>query len=317
MGRWACGSVGGWYEEAGPRTLWPKSPPAHQPHTPKPFCNPRHTRRVGFLARMEPVLEWGMSRPFVVGGFHLAGEMMPQVLFGLQSAFSLWMLVDAIRRGVACYWYAIILMPFGEIVYFFTVKVHDAEFLWLKNAFQSLTIKKPTLDQLRYRSEHSPCYENHVALAAALHDRKEYHEACGLFERVLRTNGDSSEALFGLACSQMGLEDYQSAAENLKALLKVEPAYNDYEGWTMLAGCLHRTGRLEEAVALTGQLVEKSPRLSHRIHHAHYLRLVERREESRQQLETALQEHRHAPRFLRRRQGALSRQAKQMLRQLA
>lgn len=242
---------------------------------------------------------------------------MPRVLFGLQSAFSLWMLVDAIRRGSAYYWYPVILMPFGEVVYFFTVKIYDPEFLWLRTAFQGLTTKKPTLDQLRYRSEQSPCYENQVALAAALHDGKQYHEACGLFGSVLRSNGDSSEALFGLASSQMGLEDYSSAAENLKTLLQLEPAYNDYEGWTMLAGCLHRTGRLEEAVELTARLVEKSPRMSHRIHHAHYLRLVERREESRSQLETALQEHRHAPRFLRRRQGAWVRQAKQMLRQLA
>ncbi len=241
---------------------------------------------------------------------------MPRVMFGLQSAFSLWMLVDAAQRGAAYYWYPIILMPFGEIVYFFTIKVHDPEFLWMKNLFQRVTTKKVTLDELRYRREQSPSYENQVALAVALHDEKQYQEARGLFENLLKDYPESSEALFGLASCLVGLEDYSTAVEPLQALRRLEPTYKDYEGWTSLSNCLHRTGRLEEAVEVAAELVDKSPRLNHRIYYSHYLRLSGRKEESRDQLEKGLLEHRHAPRFLRRRQGAWARQAKQMLRRL-
>ncbi len=241
---------------------------------------------------------------------------MPRVIFGLQSAFSLWMLVDAAQRGPAYYWYPIILMPFGEIVYFFTVKVHDPEFLWMKSFVHRLTTKRVTIDELRYQREHSPSYENQVALAMALHDEKQFQEARGLFEGLLRNYPESSESLFGLALCLVGLEDYASAVEPLQRLRCQEPAYKDYEGWTILANCLHRTDRLEEAVEVARELVEKSPRLNHRIYYAHYLRLVQRINESREELETGLLEHRHAPRFLRRQQGAWARQAKQMLKQL-
>ena len=53
---------------------------------------------------------------------------MPRILFFFQSAFSLWMIVDAIRRGAAYYWYPVIALPFGEFVYFFVVKIHDPEY---------------------------------------------------------------------------------------------------------------------------------------------------------------------------------------------
>lgn len=241
---------------------------------------------------------------------------MPRVIFGLQSAFSLWMLVDAAQRGAAYYWYPIILMPFGEIVYFFTVKVHDPEFLWMKNLVHRITTKKVTLDELRYRFEHGPSYENHIALATALYDGKQFQDARPLFEGLLRNHPESSEALLGLALCLVGLEDYPAAVEPLQTLRRLEPAYQDYEAWTTLANCLHRTGRLEEALEVARELVEKSPRLNHRIYHAHYLRLLGRISESREELEKGLLEHRHAPRFLRRKQGAWARQAKQMLRQL-
>ncbi len=40
-------------------------------------------------------------------------------------AFSIWMLVDASKRGARHWWMIIILVPFGEFIYFFTVKIKD------------------------------------------------------------------------------------------------------------------------------------------------------------------------------------------------
>jgi len=50
---------------------------------------------------------------------------MPQVLLILSYAFSVWMIVDAYRRGASHFWYLIIFFPFGEWIYFFMVKRHD------------------------------------------------------------------------------------------------------------------------------------------------------------------------------------------------
>ena len=49
------------------------------------------------------------------------------ILLLLSYAFSVWMLVDAFKRGAEHYWYLIIFFPFGEWVYFFLVKIHDFE----------------------------------------------------------------------------------------------------------------------------------------------------------------------------------------------
>lgn len=46
----------------------------------------------------------------------------------LSYAFSIWMLVDAYKRGESCLWWGVILFPFGEWIYFFVVKIHDFEF---------------------------------------------------------------------------------------------------------------------------------------------------------------------------------------------
>ena len=40
-------------------------------------------------------------------------------------AFKLWMVVDAIRRRVHYLWYVVLLVPLGDVVYFFAVKLRD------------------------------------------------------------------------------------------------------------------------------------------------------------------------------------------------
>ena len=47
------------------------------------------------------------------------------LLFLVSTAFTLWMLVDAIEKGIAARWGWVIIIPFGEFAYFFAVKVHD------------------------------------------------------------------------------------------------------------------------------------------------------------------------------------------------
>jgi hypothetical protein len=47
------------------------------------------------------------------------------ILIVLSYAFSVWMIVDAYKRGADHYWYLIIFFPFGEWIYFFTVKLDD------------------------------------------------------------------------------------------------------------------------------------------------------------------------------------------------
>ena len=53
------------------------------------------------------------------------------VFLVISYAFSIWMLIDASKRGARHWWMIIILVPFGEFIYFFMVKIKD-----FKGAFQ-------------------------------------------------------------------------------------------------------------------------------------------------------------------------------------
>jgi hypothetical protein len=240
---------------------------------------------------------------------------MIRILFFLQQAFSLWMLVDAIRRGSRTHWYFVVMLPFGEWVYFFMVKIHDPEFDPVRAFFKKLTTKPVTLSQLRYQLQQRPSCATHLALAQALYDRKAYGEAKEHFAQALQLHDGDREALFGLALSQIELADYTLAIENLFRLKENDPTFRDYAVWRELAHALTHVGRKEEAFELLDTLVVKSPRLGHRVLHARYLLRDERREKAREELKNGLIEYEQAPKFIRSRDRGWARHAKKMLKE--
>ena len=243
---------------------------------------------------------------------------MLRLLFLLQSAFSIWMLVDAIGRpGISRYWYWIVLMPFGEWFYFFKYKIHDPDFAWLKAPFGSLLDKPASIKELRHNAEQTPSLANKVSLAQALHDADEYEEAAKLFEDVLARDSTSPDGLYGLGVSRVGLGDDEGAIEPLRQLVDSEPSHHDYDGWAKLSHTLWKLERRKEAIEVLSRLVRRSPRLQHRMAYAYYLGLAEHRDEAQAQLATALQEFEYAPKYVKRRERAMAKQAREMLRQLS
>ena len=243
---------------------------------------------------------------------------MPRLLVLLQSAFSVWMLVDAIgRRGISRYWYWIILIPFGEWFYFFKYKIHDPDFAWLKAPFGSLLDKPASIKELRHNAEQTPSLANQVSLAQALHDAEEYEEAAELFEHVLEKDSTSRDALYGLGVTRIGRGDEEGAIEPLRRLVDIEPSHHDFDAWAKLAHALWKLERRQETIEALSLLVRRSPRLQHRIAYAYYLGLAEHRDEAQAQLATALQEFEYAPKYAKRGQRALAKQAREMLRQLS
>ena len=47
------------------------------------------------------------------------------ILGYLALAFKIWMVFDALRRKVHLLWFFVLMVPFGDWVYFFAVKVRD------------------------------------------------------------------------------------------------------------------------------------------------------------------------------------------------
>lgn len=240
---------------------------------------------------------------------------MVRILFFLQTAFSLWMVVDALRRGAAYYWYLVIMMPFGEWIYFFMVKIHDAEFEWARELYRRLTTKKVTVEELRFQAEQSPSFTNKTTLAQALHDQGNYQEAAQVFAEALSMDAESRDALYGLALSRSALSEYEEAISGFRRVIDLDPSFRDYAAYTDLAHALSQSGRMPETHELLADLVTASPRLRHRVIRAHYLLHDDRRAEAAEELRTGLKEFEHVPKYVQRRNKVWMRRAKQMLKQ--
>lgn len=235
------------------------------------------------------------------------------VLFALQSAFSLWMLVDAAKRGAGCVWYMIIMMPFGEIAYFLAVKVHDPEFA----AFRiNLFSRPPSIDQLRINAENAPSFENRLMLARGLHDGDRHAEAAELFRRLHDAEPEDKATLYGLGCSLLGAGETTAAIQVLQELAELDFKYAEYAAGSMLADIYWREERREESLELRRTIANTSRSLAHQTELARSLAEVGRGPEARTLIERCLSEYALSPRYIQKSDKPHARAARRVLKSL-
>src|SRR5947209_17539725 len=94
-----------------------------------------------------------------------------------QAAFTVWMLVDATRRGVepSSYWFIFLVQPVGTWAYFFVHKMKD--FPRASRWFADVFHRRPSLEELHHRMEQSPTPANWLELGQRLVELEEYEEA--------------------------------------------------------------------------------------------------------------------------------------------
>lgn len=224
------------------------------------------------------------------------------------------MLVDAIRRREPYYWLMIIfIIPFGSVIYFFMVKIKDYD---LERATGRLQ-KPPSVARLRDDYQRTPSLDRLVSLAEGLTAKGESVEAVNLFREVLESEPDNPDALFGTGQAYVNLERYPEAIEVLSALVESNRGYRDYGAWPFLAFALYESGQKEECLSTLRRLYEGNPRLGHAILLAHYLIRAGAKGEARDLLTTSIDDHRIAPRFVRRGSFRSALEAKRMLKACA
>jgi hypothetical protein len=222
------------------------------------------------------------------------------------------MLVDAVQRGSEYYWYIVVLVPFGPLVYFLAIKIHDYDLRGLRRLWNP---EKPPLSIEALRSElrRTPSYANRLRLANALHDAGRYEEAAKSFEIILENRPDEPEALHGLGRCRIELGEAEAAIEPLVMLVHKHRTFRDYAGCLDLADAYAKSGRDDDAVTVLQDLVKSSARLHHRLALARQLVALSRIEEAQVELQVALDDHEHAPDFARKRDRVVAREAKIVL----
>jgi hypothetical protein len=220
-------------------------------------------------------------------------ELSP--LYVAQVALTIWMLVDAHRRGVESYWFWIILFfqPIGAWAYFFLFKVRDFSpgTGWLANLFT----RRPSLDELRYRLEQSPTMAAHLELAERLLEEKEYEEAEPHLNAVLKREPDHGTALFALAECHRQLNRSAEAVPLLQKLVSQRPNWRNYLAWHTLIETCQQAGDQAEAVAQARKLAQVTPSLEHQCLLTRCLVEVGELAEARRVIEKALREYQFSP----------------------
>jgi tetratricopeptide (TPR) repeat protein len=233
-------------------------------------------------------------------------------------ALKLWMLLDAVRRRVHVLWYLVLTVPFGEVIYFFTVKLRDFNVQPLPEPAPEgpAVPERPSAAALEREAELSASFSNRVRAGWALLDERQPERAQHYFEHALRTHAGDKEALHGLGLCQLERGDVASAVDTFSRLVERGLAYDDYGAALALAEALFRSARHDELFELLALLVRDSGRLEHQITLARYQLRAELKAAARDTLQGALQAWQAQPELERRRNGAVATEARRMLRTL-
>jgi hypothetical protein len=216
---------------------------------------------------------------------------MPSALVVALFVFSVWMTFDAIRRGAELYWYFIILvLPFGAVIYFIFVKLKDYNLRLLPTR-----ATHPDVAGLRQRAEATPNPENTLALAEALEERAKYSEAAAYYQRVLAESAADPRALHGLARCRLSQSEPAEAVELLERVVSADRSHADYRAALDYAEALWQNRQEEDAVELAGALARHTGRINHRLAFAHYLAGMDRNVEARQVVDQVLADLESAP----------------------
>jgi hypothetical protein len=238
-----------------------------------------------------------------------------QVVYLAQGAFTIWMLVDAYRRGAESYWFWVILfLPgLGAWAYFFVVKVGD--FSGLRD--WSFLQRRPPLEELRYKAEQMATLSNRLALAERLVEIRDYEEAVPHLEAVLAQEPDLSQPRYLLAQCQAEEGHPDRAVPLLEKLIARDRTWSNYAAWHLLIRIHAESGAGDKALATCRELARLAPTLQHQCLLAERLMDEGQDEEARQLLERSLEEHQYAPGFIRRRNRRWASRARQLQKQVS
>jgi hypothetical protein len=237
-------------------------------------------------------------------------------LYLAQAALTVWMLVDAYRRGVEVYWYWIILIfqPLGAWAYFFVFKAKDLRIDL--GRLTGLFHRPPSLEELRRRAERSATLASRLELAERLAEVGEYAEALPHVEAVLMREADHCQTLFLLAACHRGLGHPEWSVPPLQKLIARHPGWGDYRAWHTLIDVQREAGDLAGALASCRELARVAPSLHHKCLLAEHLLMTGETAEAAKVVEQGLDDYHDLSGLSRRRDRRWVGKAKQLRRQI-
>jgi hypothetical protein len=244
---------------------------------------------------------------------------MPILL--ISSVFKALMLFDVIRRGGCCnnsWYFIIVLVPFGEWIYFFSVKIHDPQMQRLKKRLVAPWLNTAKdITEYRFLYRETPSLLNRLNLARALHDTGQFVEASEHFQAIYDKDPRDIEAKFGLALSHLGRTSYAVAVQLLKELVDPKLDAKDYKFAEALVDALWQSEARTDSVALAERMYDQSRRLNHVVILAEKYIALEEMEKATQLLEDGISSYKRYPTYAQRANRSAASHAHRMVRDIA
>ena len=249
-------------------------------------------------------------------------EIIHQFLFEhpylsvLQTLFTVWMLIDAYRRGVQSWWFYVIFLfqPLGAWVYFFAEKWGHWEGV---RGLSGMFKRKTPLAELEFRARQSPTLANYLALGERLVELRRHEDAITPLEQARMLEPTHAPICFLLARCHYETAKSAVAFDLLRRIIDAEPRWEDYSAWKQMILVQQDLKQDDGVLETARQLVKLSPRMEHKFLLADQLARLRQDGEARLVLENALQEQQFVAAPVRRMNGEWIKQAKRLLSELS
>jgi hypothetical protein len=224
-------------------------------------------------------------------------------------------LVHFVRRRPDGFWLWIILFfgGLGSLVY---LVVEAAPDLALVGGPYKPFQNSKRMRQLEWLIRENPAPDNYEELGMLYIHAQRWAEARECFNQAIATGASSMDAFYRRGLCSAALSDYNGAAADFERVVMKEGNYDFYRAATSLAQCYAHLGNVSKAGALFEQVTRCSTLTEAQLAYARFLSGQGREAEALEWVERILAKSATMPRFQRRTERPLFRQASALRKKL-
>ena len=223
-------------------------------------------------------------------------------------------IVHFIRRRPDGFWFwVIIFIPFGSIIYIVVEVIPDLGLL--RQTFQGFPRRK-RIRHLEALVLENPAVGNLEELGDLYLDEGNFKRAKEFFDKAIATRSSSDDAFYRRGITEIELGDYGAALEDLEYIVSKDPKYGSFRAMGLLAHAYAKTGHAEQAGACFEEVTRLSTSSETYLNYANFLASQQRPAEAREWAQRILQKKPTMPSYLRRRERPWFRKANTLLKRL-
>lgn len=241
-----------------------------------------------------------------LGHFYLSWGILVQ-------AFAL---IHFLRRRPEGYWFFVILFFgwLGAAVYIVAEAVPDLGLL--RNTMQGFG-RKSRIQKVETDILDNPSPANYEELGELYKDQHEYAKGREAFTNAISARSASIYTFYSRALCSLALDDLDAAISDLEYVVASDRKFDYYRAAGLLADAYARSGQLDRADSLFAEVTQISTTPETLYNYASFLKIANRREESREWTQKLLAKKRTLPRYMQRRERLWFRKGQALLKELA